>query len=129
MKRKKLIILTYIFVGLLLWGSEIKLKTIPFPSSIKDSVTISIKSPYPEDGIVIAESEGIPLDWGIYATYPYIGGNFEATLEKVNSVHNMGKLYIQHIACGNVYLDGHTLLGDIRPDLLNYAILDIDGNK
>jgi len=129
MKRKKLIILTYIFVGLLLWGSEIKLKTIPFPSSIKDSVTISIKSPEPEDGIVVAESEGIPIDWGIYATYPYIGGNFEVTLEKVNSVHNMGKLYIQYIACGNVYLDGHTLLGDIRPDLLNYAILDIDGNK
>lgn len=101
---------------------------LPPPSHIVDDVTISIYSPGGRDASAVAGSFEIPLDWVMEAMYPCAGCS-RATLDAhVQMIHARGQLYVLYVSAGLVYKGGN-LLGDLRPDLLDAAAVDLDGRK
>jgi hypothetical protein len=102
--------------------------TLPAPSILRDGVTISTNSSgiWPRDAATVAGSYDIPVDWGIYAAYPYVAANVQEVRNRVASQHASGRLYAQYISAGLMYQGGGNT-GDLRPDLLDAAALDVDG--
>lgn len=102
----------------------------PSPLILRDAVTISVDSSgsWPEDGITVAESYEIPVDWGSYSAQPYVGYDPVALAAKVAEVHQRGQLYLQYLTAGIVW-DGPGAIADRKPELLDYVAIDIDGQK
>jgi hypothetical protein len=83
---------------------------------------------WPEDGISVAASHGIEADWGSYSSTQPFSGATAALAAKVAEVHGRGQLYIQYLVAGILWT-GNGALGDVRPDLLDYVAIDIDGRR
>lgn len=102
---------------------------VPAPSHILDDVTISINNTGTDrDASAVAGSYGIALDWVLQSTYPCASCNQAALSSGVGTIHSRGQLYVQYISAGLVYAGGGNL-GDLRPELLNAAAVNIDGQK
>lgn len=82
-----------------------------------------------EDFSLIIDGHGIPLDWVVYGSYPWVAADLELTKQNIEETHARGLKYIQHIAIERMYSDGETQLADRRPELKKYCIIDIDGKK
>jgi hypothetical protein len=82
-----------------------------------------------EDFSLIIDGYGIPLDWVLYGSFPWVAADLELTKQNIEETHTRGLKYIQHIPIERMYSDGETQLADRRPELKKYCIIDIDGKK
>ncbi len=112
------------------WGGRGTLRSspqLPAPSHVVDDVTISIANTGTDrDASAVAAAYGIPLDWVLQSTYPCANCDRRGLEDRVSAIHARGQLYLQYVSAGIVYKGGGNL-GDLRPDLLAAAALDIDG--
>ncbi len=102
--------------------------SLPPPSHIVDEVTISIYSSFDRDASAVAASYGIPIDWVMQASYPCVTCDPRALESRVRTVHARSQLFVLYVTAGTVY-QGLNNLGDLRPDLLKLAAVDLDGKQ
>ncbi|MGB6866639.1 MAG: hypothetical protein WBE11_13190, partial [Candidatus Aminicenantaceae bacterium] len=133
--RKNLILLIFVLVCVLSVNSFFLKTSQPNHSAssqdIINDITINMFGSLraEEDFSLIIDGYGIPLDWVVYGSFPWVAADLELTKQNIEETHTRGLKYIQHIAIERMYSDGETQLADRRPELKKYCILDIDGKK
>jgi len=108
-------------------GENKKKQTVPSPKKIVDSLCISTSGDiFNSDHTELAESIGIDVDWTIYQIHRSASENPTDLNNKIKLMHDKGKLYVHYLMPSVWMPDGHF---SSYPELLNYAAIDIDGNR
>jgi len=96
-----------------------------------DDITINMfGSQYAEQDFgLILDTHNIPLDWVVYGAYPFTAADIDLIKENIQAAHARGLKYLHHIPTTQMYFDGETQLGDIHPELRQYAMEHLDGGK
>jgi hypothetical protein len=82
-----------------------------------------------EDYSLIIDGYGIPLEWVVYGCFPWTAVDLDNIKQNIEETHARGLKYVHHIPIERMYSDGEQQLGDRRPKLRKYCIIDIDGKK
>ena len=121
-------------------GSVAKKTSVPSLSApsltasiIRDVATVSVfycHSIFPkQEGLQVCDSYGLPIDWAI-VTFPYgVQGSLYWVKKKITEIHRLGKLAVVYTNAGDLGVGEAGSLGEIRPDLVSCAAVDIDGRK
>lgn len=101
------------------------------PRDIIDEITVNLFGSLraEDDYSLIMDGYGIPLDWVVYGAFPWTGADLENVKRNIQETHARGLKYVHHIPIERMYSDGQQQLGDRRPELRKYCIIDIDGKQ
>ncbi len=82
-----------------------------------------------EDFSSIVDGYGIPLDWVMYGAFPNTALDIAVVTNNAAETHARGLKYVHHIPLEKMYTDGKISLGDVKPELREFCIIDVDGNR